>query len=150
MPLNESSNEYDLEPVKYCARCYSLKIKYEETTDSEYCGDCGCSDTMTASIEEWEKLYEKRYGSKYTVKGTDPKKSPIFLLPLDKLKEKLYNSPMMDAIIHSLYPRFPRGLGKADAIIMLFNFLIRDNRLDDLRLTLLEFYKKRKQWKRRS
>jgi hypothetical protein len=57
---------------------------------------------------------------------------------------------MMDAIIHSLYPRFPRGLGKADAIIMLFNFLIRDNRLDDLRLTLLEFYKKRKQWKRRS
>lgn len=150
MSSREEPNDYDLEPVRYCARCYSLKIKYEETTDSEYCGECGCSDTLVSSIDEWEKLYEKRYGSKYTVKGTDPKKSPIFLLPLDKLKEKLYNSPMMDAIIHSLYPRFPRGLGKADAIIMLFNFLIRDNRLDDLRLTLLEFYKKRKQWKRRS
>ena len=150
MPYQEPPNEYDLEPVKYCARCYSLKIKYEETTDSEYCGDCGCSDVLTSPIDVWEKLYENRYGHKFAVKGTDPKKSPIFQLPISKLKEKVYGSPAFDSIIHSLYPRFHRGLGRGEALMLLFDFLIRDNRLDDLRLTLLEHYKKRKQWKRRS
>ena len=39
-------------------------------------------------------------------------------------------------IICQLYPNFPTHLDKAEAIILLFDNLIRDNRLDDLRLLL--------------
>ena len=140
MPSQDNTN-YDEEPVIYCSKCYSLKIKYEEAIDAECCMDCGCSDTSVSSIEEWEKLYEKRYGHKYVVKNTDPKKSYIFKLPINKLKDKVYNSPLWYVIIHSLYPKFPGGLDKADSIILLFDKLIKDNRLDDLRLVLLKHIK---------
>jgi hypothetical protein len=33
--------------------------------DSEYCDKCGATDVETCSIEEWEKLYEKKYGHKF-------------------------------------------------------------------------------------
>ena len=131
-------SEYDSEPVVFCARCYSLKIKYEEAIDSECCADCGCSDVREASIEEWERLYEHRYGKKYVVRDSDPKKTPIFKMPLDKLKILVYNHPSLDYIIHYLYPRFPKGYSKVDSVILLFSSLIRDNRLDDLRLLLLK------------
>lgn len=137
----EQKEDYDLEPVKYCAKCYSLKIKYEEAIDSECCMECGCSDTLSTSIEEWEKLYENRYGTKYVTKSNNPKNTPLFQMPVNKLKLKLYDCPQWKEIIKKLYPEFPRGIGKVDSIILLFDKIFRDNRLDDLRMLLLEYYK---------
>lgn len=132
---------YDAEPVTYCARCYSLKIRYEEEVDADCCMECGCSDTMTASIDEWEKLYENRYGKKYVEKKNDIRNSPMFLLPISKLKAKLYNCPEWLSIIKTLYPQFPKGLSKADSIILVFDKLSRDNKMDDLKILLAKYYK---------
>lgn len=137
----EPFNAYDLEPVRFCARCYSLKIKYEEAIDADCCMDCGSSDTLTASIEEWENMYERRYGRKFVMKSNDPKRSPIFKLPISKLKDKVFESPSWRAIIKTLYPKFPKRLDKAESIILLFDKLVRDNRIDDLRLLLIKYLK---------
>lgn len=134
---NERLQDYDSEPVEYCSRCYSLKIKYEDTIDADCCADCGCSDILTTTIDKWEELYKNRYGAKFIEKGTDPKKSPIFKLPIKKLKEKVYYHNSYKDIIFKLYPNFPRKLSKAESVILLFDKLTRDNRLDDLRLLLL-------------
>lgn len=136
-----ATDNYDLEPVTYCPRCYSLKIKYEEEIDADCCMECGCSDTKTTTIGEWEKLYEGRYGRKYVVKSNDPRKSIIFNLPMDKLKARVFNSPQWLSIIKTLYPHFPNGLSKADSVILLFDKLVKDGKLDDLRYTLLKYYK---------
>jgi ferredoxin-like protein FixX len=140
MTKQDKLKEYDLEPVEYCSNCYSLKIKYEEVTDSEYCMDCGCSDILSTSIEEWEKLYEKKYGHKLVEKGIDVKNTPIFKMPLNKLKMKVYDHPQWRSIIRDLYKKFPDNLGRADSVILLFDRLSKDNRLDDLRLLLLNKY----------
>lgn len=132
--------EYDSVPVEYCSNCYSLKIKYEEVTDSEFCMDCGCSDILSTSIDKWEQMYEKKYGQKFVQKGEDVKNSPIFKVPISKLKMKVYEHPQWRGIIRDLYRKFPEGLGKADSIILLFDKLSKDNRLDDLRLLLLNKY----------
>jgi len=139
----QNDNDYDLEPVVYCARCYSLKIRYEEAIDADCCMECGCSDILTSSIEEWEKLYESRYGSKYTERSNDPKTSPIFKFSIKKLKEMVFESDSWEYIIKRLYPRFQKGLKKSDSIILLFDRLIHDNRLDDLRYLLVEQFRKR-------
>ncbi len=136
--LNKANpNDYDLEPVQYCARCYSLKIQYEELIDGDCCMECGCSDIKIASIYEWEKLYEKKYGRKYTEKNTDMSKNPIFKLPIEKLKMKIYDNPSWKYILHKIYPRFPGGLSRADSVILFFDKLTKDNKLDDLRTLLL-------------
>ena len=134
---NERLQDYDSEPVEYCSRCYSLKIKYEEAIDADCCADCGCSDILTTTIDHWEELYKNRYGTKFVEKGTDPRKSPIFKLSIKKLKEKVYYHSSYKDIIYKLYPHFPRKLSKAESVILLFDKLIRDNRLDDLRLLLI-------------
>ena len=125
MSVEERNQDYDSEPVRYCARCYSLKVKYEESVDSECCGDCGSSDILEASIEEWEKKYERRYGYKFTQKEQDPKNTFIFKLPLNKLKAKVYESSQWREIINAIYPKFPEGYGKADSIILFFDTLVR-------------------------
>lgn len=137
----EKYDKYDLEPVRYCARCYSLKIKYEEDIDADCCMECGCSDTLSTSIGEWEKLYENRYGKKFVEKGTNLRSTPMFNLPLDKLKLKLYDCPKWLSMIKTLYPSFPRGLSKTDSVILVFDKLVRDNRMDDLRKLLLNYYR---------
>lgn len=137
MSSAEKLQDYDEEPVEYCSRCYSLKIKYEEAIDSDCCMDCGCSDILTTTIHHWEDLYKNRYGHKFTERGTDPKNSPIFKLPIRKLKEKVFYREDYKDIIFKLYPRFPKKLSKAESVILLFDKLMRDNRLDDLRLILM-------------
>lgn len=141
--MNEQDrlNDYDSEPVKYCASCYSIKIGYEESVDSEYCMDCGCFDLKEAPVEEWEKLYEKKYGHKFAEKSNDPRKSPIFKLSLDKLKMKLYDHPLWKNLIKALYPGFPGGLGKADSIILFFDKLVKDNKINDFRFLMLKHLK---------
>lgn len=138
MREEELIEDYDSEPVIYCARCYSLKIKHEDSIGADVCTECGCSDTLTSSIEDWERLYERRYGHKFTVKNEDPKTSFIFKLPLEKLKDKVYESSAWREIIKALYPGFPGGLGRADSIILFFDKLVKDSRIADLKLLLLK------------
>ena len=141
MSEQEKINDYDSEPVKYCARCYSLKVKYEEALDSEYCAECGSTDILEAPIEEWEKKYERRNGHKFTVKEEDPKKTFIFKLSLEELKTKLYNSDKCKEIIHAIYPGFPGGLSKIESVLLFFDTLIRQNKLNELKLLLFKRFK---------
>lgn len=139
MPCPPTPNDYDAEPVRYCKKCYSLKIKYEEAADSDCCMDCGCSDTAEAPIEEWERLYEKRYGKKYVTKEERLRKSLIFKMSPHELKVILYASPNWYDIIHTLYPKFPGGLGREDSVVLLFDRIAKDGKYDDLRLLLTKY-----------
>jgi hypothetical protein len=40
-----------------------------------------------------------------------------------------------------MYPRFPGGFGKADSIVLFFDKLAKDNKLDDLRVTMMKYIK---------
>lgn len=55
--------EYNNLPVFYCKNCLSLNIKLVE--NSEFCDSCGSTEIETTDIEEWEKLYKKRYNKYY-------------------------------------------------------------------------------------
>lgn len=140
--------EYDEEPVTFCARCYSLKIKYEDSIGIDCCEDCGSSDLQTASIEEWEKLYKGRYGHKYIEDKCNVTKSPLFQMSSSQLKTKVYNHPNWREICQVLYPTFPNWLSKADSVILLFAKLCQDNRLDDLRMELFNRTKNKKNYGR--
>ena len=141
MSEQEKINDYDSEPIAFCANCLSLKIKHEDSIDMDYCSDCGSSEIMEAPVEQWEILYEKKYGKKYVVKGNDPKKSPVFKLTISKLMDKFSNLPNWRVIIYNMYPRFPGGFGKADSIVLFFDKLAKDNKLDDLRVTMMKYIK---------
>lgn len=138
MTRKEKIDDYNSEPVTFCSKCYSLKVKYEDSLGLDYCMDCGCSDVTTSSIEEWERLYESKYGKKFVTKSQDPKTTYIFNLSLGKLKKMVYESDEWKDIIHALYPRFPQGLSRIDSVLLLFDKLIKDNKMDNLRSLLLE------------
>ena len=135
--------DFDSEPVAYCARCYSLNIIHEDVIDSDCCGECGCSDIKTASIDEWEAMYAARYKHKFVEASHDVRRSPIFMMPLEKLKQKVYDSAEWKNICKALYPAFPDGLSRADSVILLFAKAVQDNRLDDLRMELVNISKKK-------
>lgn len=60
------TDNYNDEPVLYCAGCLSLNIKSIECmNDSDYCDSCGSTHIKQCHIEEWETLYKQRYGKKY-------------------------------------------------------------------------------------
>lgn len=62
---NQQQPNYNEEPVYYCKHCLSLKVRHiSSMRDSEYCDECGSTDIQQASIEEWEKLYQSKYGHK--------------------------------------------------------------------------------------
>ena len=77
MPDQNKMSDYDSEPVVYCAKCYSLRIKHEDIIDADCCMDCGCSDIRETDINNWEKMYERRYGKKFTKKGENIKNHPL-------------------------------------------------------------------------
>jgi len=52
--------EYNKEPVYYCKKCLSLKVR--AVADMSYCDDCGSTEIDEINIREWEKLYEKKVG----------------------------------------------------------------------------------------
>lgn len=141
MDQQERPNDYDSEPVRYCARCYSLKIKYEDALDLECCGDCGSTDIAEAPIEEWEQKYERRYGKKFAEKTTDPKKSFFFKLSTKNLMDKVCDSPHWREIIKGVFPRFPGGYSKADSIVLFFDALVKQNKMNELRLFLFKNFK---------
>lgn len=57
---------YNDEPVFYCKHCLSLNIKIMEDTD--YCDDCGNTETLETHIDVWSLLYENRYGQEKVIK----------------------------------------------------------------------------------
>lgn len=59
----QSKEVFNSEPVKYCARCNSLRIL--DGGYADYCDKCGHTNILECSIEEWEALYEERYGKPY-------------------------------------------------------------------------------------
>ena len=64
--INEHKQEYNQEPIYYCRKCLHLKIGYVAVLDgSEYCEDCNSTDIGTTTIEEWDKIFFKRYGYHY-------------------------------------------------------------------------------------
>lgn len=58
--------DYNEEPVFYCEKCLSLKIRnVPHMEDSDYCDECGSTSINKCSIEDWENLYVSRYGYKF-------------------------------------------------------------------------------------
>lgn len=134
--------EEEEEPITYCARCYSIKIKYEDSVGVDCCGDCGCTDFRTIGFDEWENMYVRRYGHKYLEVEGNIKQSPIFLLTIPQLKAKVYGSPNWREICKAMYPSFPEGISKADSVVLLFAKLCQDGKMDDLRIELINQNKK--------
>lgn len=61
--------DYDSIPVYYCKQCLSLKIKgVPSIPGMDYCDDCNSTNIEQTSIEEWEKMYQQRYGYKFLEK----------------------------------------------------------------------------------
>lgn len=59
-------DDYNDLPILYCRHCMSLKIRnIPQVNDSDYCDECGSTDIGECHIEEWETLYEGKYGHKY-------------------------------------------------------------------------------------
>ena len=140
--MPDKTKDYDEEPVQYCAKCYSLRITHDDTTDSDICSVCGSTDIATTTIDRWEKLYENRYGHKFVDRSNDPRDSIYFKMSIAKLKTKLYYSKYLQPILYTLYPNFPQGLNKSESVIMLFDQLSKDNRIDELRYMLYDYSKK--------
>ena len=137
----EKLNDYDSDPVFYCRNCLSLSIVHEDMLDLDSCKDCGSTDIAgPVSFEVWESMYEKKYGRKFAVKSDDPRKSPVFKLSIGKLIAKVSDCPKWESIIKEIYGFIPKGFSKADVIVMFFDKLIKDNKLDSLRMLL---YKKK-------
>lgn len=136
MANEEILNDYDSEPVRYCSRCYSLKIKYDAFLDDDYCVDCGCTDTSESTISEWERLYQKRYGHKFTEKTYTVKDSPVFKMTIPELKKYIALKDSWKSIIKKMYPQMFIGENKAEAIILLFERVVNDNRIEELKTLL--------------
>lgn len=61
--------QFDDEPVYYCKRCLSLKIRQIPLLpEGDYCEDCGAVDIDSTTIEEWLKMYKKKYGHEHIQK----------------------------------------------------------------------------------
>jgi hypothetical protein len=142
MSSADSHNDYDLEAVKYCSSCYSLKIKYDESIDDDYCVDCGCTDISEAPIERWEQLYQGRYGCKFTQKSNNIKESFIYKMTIQELKGFLLDNNIWKDAISKFYPRFPGGLSRADSIILFFDQIVKDKKLDELKEFVISKTKK--------
>lgn len=134
----EYLNDYDLEPVKYCPRCYSLRIgSIEGVEDSEYCMKCGCSEIEETGIDDWEHKYEERYGHKFVKRNTCPERTLIYGKSLAELKQDLYNDSDRMSIIKTIYRDFPQYLTPADTVLLFFDKLCKDGRINDFRESLV-------------
>lgn len=63
----DKKEEYNKEPVTWCAACKSLRIVNCDTpldiTISCYCDSCGCIDTHVGTIKEWEEAVNNQYNN---------------------------------------------------------------------------------------
>lgn len=58
--LTLTPQKFNDEPVTHCKHCLSLNIKIMGETD--YCDECGSTETKLAHIEAWILMYEYKYG----------------------------------------------------------------------------------------
>lgn len=106
--------------------------------DSDFCMECGCTEIAEANIEEWERMYERRYGHKYVERNSNVMRAKIYGLTLGELKQAFHDSPYSYAIMYSMYPQFPRYLTGVEATLLFFDKVFKDGRLDELREMLIE------------
>ena len=79
---------------------------------------------------------------KFVERNNDPRTSIYFKLSESTLKTKLYqDKKLLRTVLHKLYPKFPEGLSREEEILVLFDRLCKDNRMDELRMILYEYYK---------
>lgn len=57
----------DEDKVLYCPMCLSLSIKGIDGTEICFCSKCGCTDIQEIDFDEWDKLYQKKFGHKYVI-----------------------------------------------------------------------------------
>lgn len=129
---------YDNEPVVYCLRCYSLKIGHEDFTDVDFCMDCGSTETGETDIHTWERLYSGRYGHPFVNRKGSASGSIYFNMDIPSLKARLYKSEYLDTVIRRMYPGFPRGMTKTDKVLMFFDKLAKDGRMNEMRFNLYD------------
>ena len=58
-----TKEEYNNSPVLYCVQCLSLRVRQSDNID--YCDECGGTEIEEIHIQEWEKMYEQKYGKNY-------------------------------------------------------------------------------------
>lgn len=69
--------EYEDDPVYYCKRCLSLKIRQMPILENQdYCDECGSTEIETTQIETWCKMYKEKYGHDFVSK--EEKKWPYW------------------------------------------------------------------------
>lgn len=138
MENTQNHNEYDLEPVSYCPKCYSLKIGYiPGVDDSDYCMDCGCMDVARGNIFEWEKLYENRYGHKFITQRKSYEGHPIWSYSIKDLRRTLLESPHCWEIIREIYPNWNHHVSLIDTVFLFFDQIIRDKMLTRLKKIMI-------------
>lgn len=143
MSKKAKKEDYNDDPVTYCSRCYSLNIKQDDAVGFDFCGECGCTDFSTTDVFTWEKLFKNRYGHDFVEASHDFRKSPVFTMSLDRLKAMVFKDECWKELCRAMYPAFPEGISKADSVVLLFAKIIQDNRLDELRMELInKNYKK--------
>ena len=64
-----TQEDFNSEPVYYCAHCMSLHVLSDAGLD--FCGQCGSteieeleSDENQTAIEKWQEMYNKRFSCK--------------------------------------------------------------------------------------
>lgn len=63
--MNLSKEDYNQEPVDYCAHCLSLNIKELNNSKMDVCGECGNVDFLQTDINNWIEIYTKEYGEPF-------------------------------------------------------------------------------------
>lgn len=61
--VNKDKQQYTEEPVYYCTKCLSLKIRsVDDDKDSDYCDNCGSTEVSTTDIYTWQEKFQQAYG----------------------------------------------------------------------------------------
>jgi len=102
---------------------------------------CGCSEIAEANIQEWERLYERRYGRKF-VDRKNAMRARMYGLTMSELKQMFHDSPYSHEIMYAMYPSFPRYLTRVESTILFFDKVFKDGRLNELRDLLIEKHRR--------
>lgn len=105
----------------------------EGVENSDFCKSCGCTEISQTDIRTWERLYESRYGHKYVERPADPVRARIGTLTWEELKRMFCTHRCCEGIIWQMYPRLSRRLPKADAMLLFFDKVMKDGRIEELK-----------------
>lgn len=56
-----TKEDYNKEPVYYCASCFSLGIKILDDIKVDICLDCGNTDIKCTSYDKYNELYVEQF-----------------------------------------------------------------------------------------